>query len=253
MLRSIFVAAWFLLVGFLATYVLLAPSPKPASAPATEFSALRAFEHSKQIARVPHPMGTAADDAVRAYIVRKLTEMGLEVQERPSRYHHRGTIVVSTNVIGRIRGTGNTKAFNLMAHYDSVAYGPGAADDGAGVVTLLETARALKAGPSLKNDVIFLFTDGEEAGEVGAEAFMRTPMADKVGMLVNFETRGTSGPSLMFETSEGNGWLIQEAAKAGIGQRSSLGQCFRRDDHLPRKGLESALLGISSRGSRHHV
>ena len=54
-----------------------------------------------------------------------------------------------------------------MAHYDSVPFGPGAADDGAGVVTLLETARALKAGPPLKNDVIFLFTDGEEAGGGG--------------------------------------------------------------------------------------
>ena len=65
-----------------------------------------------------------------------------------------------------------------------------------------------------------LFTDGEEAGEVGAEAFMRSPLADKVGVLVNFETRGTSGPSLMFETSPGNGWLIPEAAKAGVDLRA---------------------------------
>ena len=210
----------FLLVGFVATYALLAPSPKPATAPPTEFSAVRALEHSKVIARVPHPMGTAADDNVRAYIIRKLAEMGVEAQEQPSRKVRRGTIEVSTNVIGRIPGTANSKAFTLMAHYDSVAYGPGAADDGSGVITLLETARALKAGPPLKNDVLLVFTDGEEAGEVGAEAFMRTPMADQVGVLVNFETRGTSGPSLMFETSPGNGWLIAEAAKAGVDLRA---------------------------------
>ena len=218
--RSVLITAFFLLVGFVATYALLAPSPKPATAPPTEFSAVRALEHSKVIAREPHPMGMPADDEVRAYIVRKLTEMGVEVQEQPSRHQHRTSIAVSTNVIGRIPGTANSKAFTLMAHYDSVAFGPGAADDGAGVVTLLETARALKAGPPLKNDVIFLFTDGEEAGEVGAEAFMRTPMADKVGVLLNFETRGTSGPSLMFETSPGNGWLIPEAAKAGVDLRA---------------------------------
>jgi hypothetical protein len=218
--RSVLVAACFLLVGFVATYALLAPAPKPATAPPTEFSAVRALEHSKVIAREPHPMGTPADDLVRAYIIRKLTEMGVEVQEQPSRNAHRGTIELCTNVIGRIPGTANSKAYTLMAHYDSVAYGPGAADDGAGVVTLLETARALKAGPPLKNDVILLFTDGEEAGEVGAEAFMRTPMADQVGVLVNFETRGTSGPSLMFETSPGNGWLIPEAAKAGVDLRA---------------------------------
>jgi hypothetical protein len=199
---------------------MLAPAPKPASAPPAEFSAVRAFEHSKVIARVPHPMGTPANDDVRAYIVRKLTELGLEVQEQPARYLHRGTITASVNVIGRIPGTANSKAFTLMAHFDSVPFGPGAADDGAGVVTLLETARALKAGPPLKNDVLFVFTDGEESGEVGAEAFMRTPLADQVGVLVNFETRGTSGPSMMFETSPGNGWLIREAIKAGVDMRA---------------------------------
>src|ERR1035437_6212031 len=97
--RSILVTACFLLVGFVATYALLAPSPKPATAPLTEFSAVRALEHSKVIAREPHPMGTPADDLVRTYIIRKLTEMGVEVQEQPSRNAHRGTIEVATNVI----------------------------------------------------------------------------------------------------------------------------------------------------------
>jgi hypothetical protein len=214
MARSVLVAVCFLLIGF------LAPSPKPASAPATEFSALRALEHNKEIARVPHPMGTPANDKVRADIIRTLTEMGVEVQEQPSRHQHRGTIEVLTNVIGRIPGTANTKAFTLMAHYDSVPFGPGAADDGAGVVSLLETARALKAGPPLKNDIIFVFTDGEEDRGEGAQAFMRSPWADKVGLVLNFEARGTSGPSLMFETSPGNGWLIPEAAKAGVDLRA---------------------------------
>ena len=220
MARSVFVAGCFLLVGFLAIYAVLAPSPKPATAPPTEFSALRALEHSKATARVPHPMGTTANGKVRAYIIRALSELGVEAEEQSSRHQHGKTVEVSVNVIGRIPGTANSKAFTLMAHYDSVPFGPGAADDGAGVATLLETARALKAGPPLKNDVIFVFTDGEESGEVGAEAFMRSPWADKVGVLVNFETRGTSGPSMMFETSPGNGWLIAEAAKAGVGLRA---------------------------------
>ena len=220
MTRSVLVAGFFLLVGFVATYALLAPAPKPATAPPAEFSALRAIEHSKATARVPHPMGSTANDAVRAYIVRTLAGMGVEAEEQPSRHLRGRTVQVSTNVMGRIPGTANSKAFTLMAHYDSVQYGPGASDDGAGVVTLLETARALKAGPPLKNDVIFLFTDGEEAGEVGAQAFMRGPWADKVGLILNFETRGTGGPSMMFETSPGNGWLIPEAAKAGVELRA---------------------------------
>ena len=48
----------------------------------------------------------------------------------------------------------------------------GAADDGSGVAALLETARALRAGPPPRNDVIFLFTDGEERGLLGSQAFL---------------------------------------------------------------------------------
>ena len=76
MAGSVLVAGCFLLIGYIAIYALLAPSPKPASAPPTEFSAVRALEHSKATARVTHPMGTAADNNVRAYIIRKLIEIG---------------------------------------------------------------------------------------------------------------------------------------------------------------------------------
>jgi hypothetical protein len=67
----------------------------------------------------------------------------------------------------------------------------------------------------LKNDIIFLFTDGEEVGLLGAKAFVdEHPWAKDVGLVLNFEARGSSGPSLMFETSNGNGWLIGELAQA---------------------------------------
>src|SRR6185503_3011005 len=74
-----------------------------------------------------------------------------------------------------------------------------------GVATILETLRALRAGPQLANDVIALFTDGEEAGLLGAAAFVREhPWARDVAIVLNFEARGTRGPSLMFETGPGN-------------------------------------------------
>jgi hypothetical protein len=80
---------------------------------------------------------------------------------------------------------------------------------------LLETARALRAGPPLKNDLLLLFTDAEEAGMLGAQAFVErhgAMAADSV--VVNFEARGTSGPSLMFETSDGNRQLVREFARS---------------------------------------
>ena len=50
--------------------------------------------------------------------------------------------------MARVRGRDAGKPAVLLAcHYDSVAAGPGAADDGAGVATTLEVARALTSGP----------------------------------------------------------------------------------------------------------
>jgi len=120
------------------------------------------------------------------------------------------------NVLARLEGTADSgKAFLLMAHYDSVPTAPGATDDGAGVAAMLETLRALKAGPPLQNDVIFLFTDGEERGMLGARAFVDShPWAKDVGVALNFDTRGHTGPALMYETGDEAGWIIREFAKA---------------------------------------
>jgi len=68
----------------------------------------------------------------------------------------------------------------------------------------------LRAGPPLRNDVIFLITDGEERGLLGAQVFMREhPWRTEPGVVLNFEARGTSGSAVMFETSAHNEWLIR--------------------------------------------
>ncbi|HKP11756.1 MAG TPA: M20/M25/M40 family metallo-hydrolase [Blastocatellia bacterium] len=119
------------------------------------------------------------------------------------------------NIVGRLQGSQNSKAIMLVAHYDSMPAANGASDDGAGVAALLESLRALKSGPPLKNDVIFLFTDGEEFGLLGAKAFVdEHSWVKDVGVVLNFEARGNGGPSIMFETSANNGWLISQFAKA---------------------------------------
>src|SRR5512140_2484041 len=56
------------------------PSPIPATAPDTVFSAERALRHVEQIAARPHPMGTADHDRVRDYIAAQLTALGVKPQ-----------------------------------------------------------------------------------------------------------------------------------------------------------------------------
>ena len=195
------------------------PAEMPENAPATEFSAARAMQKLRVISARPHPIGSQDHATVRDYISRELSNLGLtpETQKTVSVNMRWGSPFATgtvQNVLARIKGTNNNRAVLLVAHYDSVATSFGANDDGAGVVTLLETARALKTSGPLKNDVILLFSDGEEVGLLGANAFTAHPWAKDVGVFMNFESRGNTGPVVMFETSNGNNDLIREFDRA---------------------------------------
>ncbi|MBX7220404.1 MAG: M20/M25/M40 family metallo-hydrolase [Blastocatellia bacterium] len=192
------------------------PAAVPDTAPVTEFSSARAMKHLRTIAREPHPLGSAAHAQVREYLVEQLKALGCEVEVQTATGLEPRRWVAGTvrNLVARIPGTATTKTLMLAAHYDSVPTAPGAGDDGAGVVAILETIRALKTGPPLRNDVLVLLTDGEEVGLLGAEAFVAEHRrAHEVGLVLNFEARGSCGPSLMFETSLENGRLIADLAR----------------------------------------
>jgi len=185
------------------------PRPIDATAPDTVFSAERAMKHVEQIAQRPHPIGGGDHDRVRDYIIGQLSALGLapQIQQTTAigtRYRSVGRV---QNILARLSGSDPSgKAVLLMAHYDGVEAGPAAADDGAGCAAILETLRALRASKKpLAHDVIVLITDGEEAGLLGSAAFVREhPWAKDVGVVLNFEARGTSGRAFMFETGSGN-------------------------------------------------
>jgi hypothetical protein len=195
-----------------------APQPLAATAPENEFSSERALIHVRAIAAIPHPLGSPADGAARNYLVTQLTNLGLQPQIFPAigvDPTARLIIAGKTNdVVGRLPGTASGPAIILMAHYDSVYPASGAADDASGVASILEILRALKHGPPIQRDIIVLFTDGEEEGLLGAEAFAHShPWVKDAGLILNFEARGNHGPSLLFETSHNNQPLIGAVAR----------------------------------------
>lgn len=221
--RLVLTALAYLFIGavvLLTIYRQRPPAPVKATAPPAEFSSERAMEHLKFIAQRPHPVGSAAQEETRGYLLRKLGELGLPVEVQKtlvvSKRSNGASVATVQNIIAQLKGTQTGgKAILLTAHYDSVPNGPGASDDGSGLVALLETLRALKAGPPLQNDVIALFDEGEEIDLLGAKGFVEeNPLAKNVGLVLNFEARGSEGPVFMFETSENNGWLINEFGKA---------------------------------------
>ena len=189
------------------------------NAPETVFSTDRALTHVEKISQKPHGVGFPAHAEVREYIITELEKMGLEtsIQEGYTAGDW-GNLSKATNILARIKGTGTGKALLLLTHYDSSPHSSlGASDAGSGVATLLEGIRAyLAEGHQAKNDIIILITDAEELGLNGADLFVnKHPWAKEVGLTLNFEARGSGGPSYMLiETNRGNGKLIEEFIKA---------------------------------------
>jgi hypothetical protein len=187
------------------------------TAPPTAFSAERANAHLEVIATESRAIGTPGNRAARQYLVEQIEALGLEaeVQTSPAHVRFPGSPGFSAgvvhNVLTRVPGTDNTGAIAVNAHYDSGTTGPGASDCGSCVVTALEALRAVVEGPPLRNDVVFVFTDGEENGDLGAAAFVKEhPWADDVRLAINYEAQGSSGPAILYATSERDGWLVSE-------------------------------------------
>jgi hypothetical protein len=214
------VAAVVLLVGVWgSSHQRSLPSPVPANAPDTVFSSSRAMAKLVELAREPRPMGAPEHTRVRELIEARLRELRLEPELQTSlsvlRVGQSVQAATLRNLMVRIPGVDPTGAVLLMTHYDGVPHSPAAADAGVGVVVLLELLRALQSGPPLANDLIVLFTDGEETGLLGARAFMEAhPWMDDVELVLNLDMRGASGPSIMFETGRENGWVVQALAEA---------------------------------------
>ena len=205
------IGAALILAATLAAY--RTPAPLGLNAAPTLFSAARAREILKELVGdgVPHPMGSAADAKVRELIVNRLTALGYstELQSGLS-CNEFGACGTPTNIVATRGAVTGNDAVMLAAHYDSVPAGPGASDDGVGVANLLEIARVLSVMPAPRHPVVLLVTDGEEGGLLGASLFTREhPLAKRIWAAVNMDTRGVSGPSLMFETGTANSWLMR--------------------------------------------
>ncbi|MEB3347336.1 M28 family peptidase [Aquimarina gracilis] len=189
--------------------------------PSQEFSTLRALEHVKSISKEPHYLGSNAHKDVKNYIVNELQKLGLEpkIQEGFS-VGKTGDCSRPQNILAKIKGSGNGKSLMLMTHYDSSQHSSyGASDAGSGVATILEGIRAyLSTNKVPKNDIIICITDAEELGLNGADLFVeKHPWAKDIGLVLNFEARGSGGDSYMLlETNGKNGNLIKEFANAGL-------------------------------------
>jgi hypothetical protein len=194
------------------------PAPKGADAPANEFSSARAMQVLRELLaeNVPHPVASPANRRVRERIEARFRALGYDtVVQRRFACSSGAACAMVENILARMPGSpAKGDVLLLTGHYDSVPAGAGASDDGQGIATMLEVARAVR-NERFVNRVAFLATDGEEIGLVGAEAFVADAELSKdVAAVISIEMRGTYGGSNMFETSSGNRWLIRHLANS---------------------------------------
>ena len=198
----------------------LMPSHTEKAIAQTSFSIDNALEHVEKLSMQPHAVGFKGHTNALKYVVAELKKMGLQTitQEGYTAGGDWGNLSKVTNILARIKGSEDGKALLLLSHYDSSSHSSfGASDAASGVATILEGVRAfLEEKKTPKNDIIILITDAEELGLNGADLFVnKHPWSKDVGLVLNFEARGSGGPSYMLiETNRGNGKLIKEFTKA---------------------------------------
>lgn len=192
------------------------------------------LSHLQIIAKEPRPVGSDAIRGAQTYLKTQIDEMGFtwqeethtvtieemrEVQERllgvaRTQEEVRAyagiededqTSIDLTNIYAVVDAPETDETVIIMAHTDSVVYGPGAFDDGVAVASMLEGMRSLQDRTPVR-DMVFLFTDGEEQGLIGAEKFVAAhpEWKEKTIAVINLEARGNAGALIFFESSPKN-------------------------------------------------
>lgn len=195
---------------------------------AGRFDVTRAWSTLSELGEAPRRIGSPGAAAARSYLRRRLETMAYEVTEQSStvvqtRFQNpaRGEparLATVHNLVARRRGASPPPeaAVLLSAHYDTRSMTPGMGDDGIGVAVVLEVARILGEGPPPPREVLFLLTDGEEEGLLGAHAFVTEhPWSRGISAVVNVDARGDRGASLLFQTSEPVSSALDLADKSG--------------------------------------
>ena len=120
--------------------------------------------------RLMHRASVAERDAARTYLLAELMALGYT----PVRHGY----TTGGNVVATLDATtGGTSLIVVGAHFDSVAAGPGAADNATGVAIVLAAARYLRELPVRQHPVAFVLFDQEEIGLIGSKAYVQSLVA----------------------------------------------------------------------------
>ena len=217
-------------VGLLQMKPPVVPSESDTDYPAYK----RMLDNLKEMTVVPHPAGSQELESVRTHILAQIREMGLEpivetevytiediksglgaepgeekeIEDhiRSEAHFNKNDELVLKNILVKLDAPNTDRGILMMAHYDTEKGTPGAGDDMISVCALLEAIREQLKNTNLKNDIYFLFCDGEELGAFGSKAFVKShpELKESIDLVINVDGRGNRGGVLMFESSAYN-------------------------------------------------
>lgn len=126
------------------------------------------------------------------------------------------TTVTMNNILVGFDAPDTDDAILFVTHYDSRPDVAGSTGSALGVSTFLEAARLLSSSGDLKNDIYFLFTDGKEIDLLGAKDFVskHEELMNHVKVVLNFDSQGTDGALMLYETSENDYNIVKQYKKA---------------------------------------
>ncbi|MBL8628537.1 MAG: M20/M25/M40 family metallo-hydrolase, partial [Rhodospirillaceae bacterium] len=188
-------------------------------------------------AREGRGVGTAGIEASAKYIVQRFKDLGLKPAKGTTDYIQTfsapgpgGKPAELKNVLGVIEGSNPAFAGQVLvvsAHYDHLGTGwpdvragdegkvhPGADDNASGVAAILEVAR-LMASTKPERTILFAAFSGEEAGLLGARAYVKSAQAanapyplTKTNAVLNVDTVGRleSGKVRIFGAESAREW-----------------------------------------------
>ncbi len=165
----------------------------------------------------PRVSGTYGCEKAAQYIHKKFIENGLFTRyQNWTGWGNRLNFgrYSSQNVEGTLPGTDSTDTSVIIfnAHYDSVAKGPGANDDGSGTAAVLAAAYALSHF-EFKRTVRFVTFSGEEVGLIGSRAYAKEAYEQNDNILVEINAdmigHDEGSNKMTITATEDAGWVAE--------------------------------------------
>jgi aminopeptidase S len=212
---------------------------------AGKVSDARAVKHLQALQKIAdenggnRAAGTAGYDASVKYVVDSMRDYGFKVStptfESSGGWDGEGASGPQRNVIAQTSTGDSGQVVMIGAHLDSVEDGPGIADNGSGVATLLEIASQLGSRPSVQNMVRFAFFGGEENGADGSSGYVQDLSANnrqKIKLYLNVDMVASQNGGYFVQGGKG-----RDRDEAGPPGSATIGRVLA--DQLAKSGVKN--------------